>query len=78
MFAKRKTTEPMEQQPENLDPTTSNQPVEAAAKPSILSGDEKLFLFLACMLIGFIGVLIGFVPLVAVAMIGPVIIAMLT
>ncbi len=77
---KRETAGLMEQQPESLEPTTE-QPEQPAAVPAtkspVFSPNEALFLFLACMLLGFVGVLVGFVPLVAIAMAGPIIVAML-
>lgn len=78
--AKRETAELMEQQPQPLEPATE-QPEQPAVLPAtkapVFSPDEALFLFLACMLLGFVGVLVGFVPLVAIAMAGPIIVAML-
>lgn len=46
-------------------------PAPSAARA--LSDDQLLLLFLGCTLVGFIAVLIGFTPLVVLAMIGPVV-----
>lgn len=67
----------MDQQPEPIEPTVEEETPATAARSPVLSPGEVLFLFLACMLVGFIGVLIGFVPLVFLAMAGPLVVALL-
>ena len=67
----------MDEQPELIEPTIEEDAPAVQAKSPALSPNEVLFLFLACMLVGFIGVLIGFVPLVMLAMAGPLVVAML-
>ncbi len=67
----------MDQQPEPIEPTIDEEAPAAAARTPALSPNEVLFLFLACMIVGFIGVLIGFVPLVLLAMAGPLVVALL-
>ncbi len=69
----------MDQQPETNEQISIEQPAEAQVveRQPVLNRNEVLFLFLACMVLGFIGVLSGFVPLVAVAMLGPIVLAFL-
>ncbi len=67
----------VEQQPELIEPTIEEDVPAAQAKAPALSPNEVLFLFLACTLVGFIGVLIGFTPLVILAMAGPLVVALL-
>lgn len=67
----------MEQQPETIEQTPEQQPAELVAPKPILSTNEVLFVFLASMVLGFVGVLIGFVPLVVLAMLAPIVAAFL-
>ena len=43
----------------------------------MLSDSRYIGLFLVCTVLGFIGVLIGFVPLVALAMLAPIVASLL-
>lgn len=67
----------MDQQPEATEPTVEDETPAVPVRSPALSPQEVLFLFLVCMLVGFIGVLIGFVPLVFIAMAAPLIVALL-
>jgi hypothetical protein len=67
----------VDQQSDTIEQTPEEQPAEAVAPKPVLSTNEVLFVFLASMILGFAGVLIGFVPLVALAMLGPIIVAFL-
>ncbi len=67
----------MDQQPELIEPTIEEDAPVAQPKSPTLAPNEVLFLFLACMFVGFIGVLVGFVPLIILAMAGPLVVALL-
>jgi hypothetical protein len=67
----------VDQQPEVVEQPAVDEQADVQARPKVLSRNEALFIFLACMLIGFIGTLVGFVPLIALAMIGPVVVSFL-
>jgi hypothetical protein len=77
LFVMEENARPMEEQPETIEPELIDSPASQPAQSPTLSRNEVLFIFLACTLVGFVGVLIGFVPLVAIAMIGPIIAALL-
>jgi hypothetical protein len=58
---------------EQLEPVTSApQPLAARPGSPWVAGERLLALFLLATALGFIGTLIGFVPLIALAMIIPV------
>jgi len=67
----------MDQQPEATEPREEEETPAAPVRSPALSPPEVLFVFLACMLVGFIGVLIGFIPLVFIAMAAPLIVSLL-
>lgn len=66
----------MEQPPDQLDSPTDETTIPQEPSP-VLTPNEVLFVFLASLVVGVIGVLSGIVPLIAVAMISPVIAALL-
>lgn len=66
----------MEQPPDQLDAPTEEDVVPPKPSP-VLTPNEVLFVFLASLVIGVIGVLSGIVPLIAIAMFAPVVAAML-
>lgn len=73
----KENTSIVEQQPETIEQVSVEQPGQIAARPAVLTRSQALSIFLVCMLLGFIGTLTGVVPLVALAMIGPVVVSFL-
>ncbi len=67
----------VEQQPETIEQIPAEQPAEVATRPTMLSQSQALAVFLACLVLGVVGTLWGIVPLVALAMIGPVVVSFL-
>lgn len=61
------------EQPEQTPPAP--QPMAARPGSPLVAGERLLALFLLATVLGFVGTLIGFVPLIALAMIIPVVAA---
>jgi len=67
----------MDDQSPSVEQNPDLPPPTAQANANWFSGDRLVAVFLSCIVLGFIGTLLGFTPLIALAMIAPVVVAAL-
>ena len=67
----------MDDQSPSVEQLTDVPPPTAQPLAHWVTEERLLAIFLVCLALGFIGTLIGFVPLIALAMIGPLVAAIL-